>query len=119
MLEAMSHGVVPVVTQVSGTGGDVLQPGINGFVFPVKNIEMAAHWIELLHHEQHFLNQMRYEAHLTAQNFSLATYAEKITPIFDAAINAPSRSWPQGRSTIPQVPYHEQETYWTNQGRGG
>jgi glycosyltransferase involved in cell wall biosynthesis len=116
MLEAMAHGVVPVVTQVSGNDGEVLQPGINGFVFPIKNMEMAAHWIELLHNEPQFHNQMRAEAHLTAQNFSLANYVPKLIPVFEAAMNAAPRSWPQERSMIPKLPYREQETNWIKEG---
>lgn len=44
MLEAMSYGVVPIVTDVSGVN-DIIDNGINGFVCAQHNIERMAEYI--------------------------------------------------------------------------
>lgn len=47
MLEAMSHGVVPVVTEVSGVK-EFVEVGVNGYAAQIQDIRMLANAVELL-----------------------------------------------------------------------
>jgi glycosyltransferase involved in cell wall biosynthesis len=45
LLEAMSHGVMPLVSRVSGTD-DLIEDGVSGFLFPAGDVAALATWLE-------------------------------------------------------------------------
>ncbi|MEG1847135.1 MAG: glycosyltransferase family 4 protein [Lachnospiraceae bacterium] len=61
MLEAMSFGVVPIVTNTSGVNG-VIQQGINGFVHDREDIRGIVTSIELLNQDRKNLAECGYQA---------------------------------------------------------
>jgi len=61
MMEGMGHGLVPVVTDVSGAR-DVIEDGVNGFIVPIGDVEAMAQRIKLLADDHDRLQQMRHAA---------------------------------------------------------
>ena len=83
MLEAMAHGVVPVVTAASSGIAGVIQPHENGFVAPVGDMAAMAKTMAQLAGDQELLADVGQEAHRTAQAYSMDLYAEKFARILD------------------------------------
>ena len=83
MLEAMAHGVVPVVTAASSGIAGVIQPHENGFVAPIGDMAAMAKTMAQLAGDQVLLADVGREAHRTAQAYSMDLYAEKFARILD------------------------------------
>jgi glycosyltransferase involved in cell wall biosynthesis len=83
MLEAMAHGVVPVVTAASSGIAGVISPPDNGFVVPVGDMEAMARAISRLANDPTLLATAGRAAHHTAQAYSMELYARKFVRILD------------------------------------
>jgi glycosyltransferase involved in cell wall biosynthesis len=83
MLEAMAHGVVPVVTAASSGVADVIHPQDNGFVVPVGDMAAMARVIAQLAVDQRLLADTGQAAYRTAQAYSMDLYARKFARILD------------------------------------
>lgn len=83
MLEAMAHGVVPVVTAASSGIAGVIQHGGNGFVVPVGDMAGMAGEIAQLAADQGGLADAGREAHRTAQTYSMDLYARKFARVLE------------------------------------
>jgi glycosyltransferase involved in cell wall biosynthesis len=83
MLEAMAHGVVPVVTAASSGIAGVIEPEENGFVVPVGDMSAMAGVIARLANDQTLLSDVGSAAYGTAQLYSMDSYTPKFTRILD------------------------------------
>jgi phage tail protein X len=88
MLEAMAHGVVPVVTAASSGIADVIQPQENGFVVPVGDMAAMAGVIAQLANDQTLLADAGRAAYRTAQGYAMDSYARKFAGILDQVAEA-------------------------------
>jgi glycosyltransferase involved in cell wall biosynthesis len=87
LLEAMSHGVVPVVTRVSGGTNDVVHQGETGFSFEVGDVEECARLIASLDSDRAMLARLSERGHLLVKNdYSIETHAEKLAGILDQTL---------------------------------
>ncbi|MEL6332472.1 MAG: glycosyltransferase family 4 protein, partial [Cyanobacteria bacterium J06626_26] len=102
MLEAMSHGCVPVVTDVSGTKA-VIQDGVNGLIVPIGDMNRMADCVESLIDDRQKLKKMGRAAHLSvAEKYSFENYMAWFLTTRQAIWNKPPRQWPLGRTLLPE-----------------
>ncbi len=86
MLEAMAHGVVPVVTAASSGIAGVIHPHDNGYVVPVGDMAAMATAIAQLAGDQTLLSDLGRAAHRTAQAYSMDLYARKFARTLDEVV---------------------------------
>ncbi|MCI0335611.1 MAG: glycosyltransferase family 4 protein [Planctomycetes bacterium] len=86
MLEAMAHGVVPVVTAASSGIAGVIDPGDNGFVVPIGDMAAMAKVIAQLAGDQSLLADAGRAAYRTVQVYSMDLYARKFARILDEVV---------------------------------
>lgn len=83
MLEAMSQGCVPVVTDVSGVS-DLIEDGKNGFVVSVDHWLAAAGKIEMLDENREILQDAgNYNMALIREKYDVCDYAKWLTETFN------------------------------------
>jgi glycosyltransferase involved in cell wall biosynthesis len=111
MLEAMSHGVIPIVTAAT-SGTSVIDMGQNGFVVPVGYMSGIAHLIDHLAQNPRLLLHMGQAAHTTARDYSLEQHAARMEAVFDRVRQAPARTWPSERPLQPEVPHNSHMPTW-------
>ena len=84
LLETMSYGVVPVVTEV-GSIPTVVKDGKNGLFVKVKDVESICEALKKLDEDRALLTKMSDEARRTIQeNFSATKYVERLNAIYDS-----------------------------------
>ena len=84
LLETMSYGAVPVVTEV-GSIPTVVKDGENGLFVKVKDVESICEALKKLDEDRALLTKMSDEARRTIQeNFSAAKYVERLNAIYDS-----------------------------------
>lgn len=84
MLEAMAEGCVPVVTAVKSGAMDVIQPGRNGFTFPIGDIDDAVNLITKLAREPATLKQLSMAARETiATQHAFSTHVDRFMALLD------------------------------------
>ena len=85
LLETMSYGAVPVVTEV-GSIPTVVKDGENGLFVKVKDVESICEALKKLDDDRSLLAKMSVEARKTIQeNFSAAKYVERLNAIYAQA----------------------------------
>jgi glycosyltransferase involved in cell wall biosynthesis len=89
MLEAMAHGLVPVVTAASSGIAGVIHDGANGFVVPVGDMPALARAIARLAMEPGQLARLGRAAHESAQAYALEPYRDRFVALLDAVVRAP------------------------------
>jgi glycosyltransferase involved in cell wall biosynthesis len=100
MLEAMANGCVPVVTEVSGTSA-VIQPGQNGFVVDVGDLEKMSCVIKDLADRRNLLEDMGQSAFQTARKtYSMPSYLDWLVKQLEDIWEKPPRPWPRFRPLI-------------------
>lgn len=83
LLECMSFGQVPVITDV-GSMGEVVKDGVNGVFVKVKDTESIVHAIKRLAGNRTELQAMSQDARKTIiDGFSPVKYIEKLNTIYD------------------------------------
>ena len=101
MLEAMASGCIPVVTRVSGTSA-VINPGENGYLAELGDLEQMAQIIQQLEADRDQLNRLGVNAHrLITQNYSYQEYMDWFLKMIAESWESPLRRWPQDRALIP------------------
>jgi len=88
MLEAMSHGVVPVVTAARSGVAGVIRHGENGFVVPVGDMGAMARVLAELTQSPARLAAAGRAAHETAQHYSLENYCARFVDVLDRVVAA-------------------------------
>jgi glycosyltransferase involved in cell wall biosynthesis len=83
MLEAMAHGVVPVVTAASSGIAGVIRPSENGFVVPVGDMATMASVLAQLAGKTSSLSDIGRRAYRTAQAYAMDSYAQKFARVLD------------------------------------
>jgi hypothetical protein len=86
MLEAMAHGVVPVVTAASSGIADVIHHEENGFVAPVGDMKALAEHIRRLADDRALLSSAGGAAYESAKAYSMTPYTERFTQVLDQAV---------------------------------
>lgn len=103
MVEAMSHGVVPVVTAASGGIASLIKNGKNGFCVPVGSIDDLAEQIQYLASHPEVLVNMGAAAYETSKQFDIHSHARAFSRILDSTLETSLRKWPKRKSIEPQV----------------
>jgi|GEM_PF-2812822 len=101
MLEAMAEGLIPVVTDSSSGVRSVIQPGQNGFVVPIGNMNDTATVIETLAQHPDWLPAIGGNAHQTAQQYNLPQHAKQYEALFDKVMQRPAPKWESPRAWKP------------------
>lgn len=100
MLEAMSHGVVPIVTEVSGSE-DVIEHGVNGFLGPVGTPSALAGHIARLAQGRAELEELSYAAwHTAVREYQFDRRAEEFIQVIEVAQRAPLASTEAARHVL-------------------
>jgi glycosyltransferase involved in cell wall biosynthesis len=89
MLEAMAHGLVPVVTAASSGIDGVIHLGGNGFVAPVGDMRAVAKEIAALAADESSLARIGQSAHQSVQSYSMKLYRERFIQFLDQVVQAP------------------------------
>ncbi len=98
MLEAMAHGVVPVVSRVSSGVPEIIKEGQTGYTFPIGDTDAAAHILALLARRRGPLAAMARQAwSLVHQHYSLEHYSHALARLFDMMEQRPAQ--------MAQAPY--------------
>jgi len=63
LLEAMAHGCVPVVSDLTSGIPDLVIDGVTGFRVPVGDVELFASYIERLYNDRSLMERMATAAH--------------------------------------------------------
>lgn len=91
LLECMSFGQVPVVTEV-GSMGEVVKDGVNGFLVKVKDTETIVRAITRLDAARDELQALSQEARKAIfSGFSPVKYIERLNTIYDKSVAQMSR----------------------------
>ena len=100
MLEAMGNGCVPIVTAVSGSS-EVIQPGCNGYLADVGDLEEMARVIMMLATERSTVERVGKRAYETVRDkYSLPAYADWFEEQLEVIWKKPARPWPRLRPVI-------------------
>ena len=84
LLETMSYGAVPVVTEV-GSIPTVVKEGENGLFVKVKDVDSICNALKKLDEDRELLAQMSEKAQRTIQeNFSAEKYVERLNEIYNS-----------------------------------
>jgi glycosyltransferase involved in cell wall biosynthesis len=83
MLEAMAHGVVPIVTAASSGISGVIHSRENGFVVPVGDMAAMAQVLARLASDQSLLAAIGRAAHQMAKEYSLESYGRRFIEFLD------------------------------------
>jgi hypothetical protein len=98
-MEAMGHGLVPVVTNIESGNTQLVQDSSNGFIVPVGDIELTAHSVEQLAENRDLLMRMKKASWQTGQEFSVERMVDGYLSCFEQArIRAGSR---ENRAGLP------------------
>jgi glycosyltransferase involved in cell wall biosynthesis len=101
LLEAMSHGCVPIVTEVSGTKA-IIKNGVNGFRVPIGSVDQMALMIKELDRDREKLAWLGIEAHATiAHRFTYDEYITWFLKTVDDVWSEQARPWPMNIPTLP------------------
>jgi glycosyltransferase involved in cell wall biosynthesis len=85
LLEAMGHGVVPVVTNIESGNPEVVREGENGFLVAVGDTGTFVDRLELLAGDRERLSLMRQAAWETSQDYSLERMVQSYVQTFQEA----------------------------------
>lgn len=100
LLESMAHGLVPVVTRVSGSE-DVIVNGANGFLSEVGDIRSMATNIAVLASNQSKRNELARKAQQTvAQNYQIDAQLRAFERCVQQTLNKPLVSVEAARSVL-------------------
>jgi glycosyltransferase involved in cell wall biosynthesis len=106
LLEAMSRGCVPVVTQIDSGTSELIQHGVNGFLLPVGDIKRYVEVLERLSADPAMLRQLRRAAfdRIRVAEFTLERATADYRKLFESVTNA-GHEWPAARNGKAIVPH--------------
>jgi glycosyltransferase involved in cell wall biosynthesis len=91
MLEAMAHGVTPVVTSASSGVVGVVSDGVNGFVTPVGDMTTMSGRLAMLARDRPLLESLGRRAHQTAQSYAMDSYCARFVEVLEKVSRSPRR----------------------------
>jgi glycosyltransferase involved in cell wall biosynthesis len=86
LLEAMAHGLAPVVSRIASGNIDVINHSENGYLVNVGDIEGFAARLELLAKDRSLLRTIQRAAWLTSQDYTLQIMVERYLKCFANAL---------------------------------
>jgi glycosyltransferase involved in cell wall biosynthesis len=106
LLEAMGHGCVPVVSDVSSGVPELIDHGINGYRIPIGDIESFAKYISLLYHDMQKRRRMSLMAYkkVASGGYRIQDMLNRYEEVFRRSISdAENGAYvrPKGEITIP------------------
>lgn len=109
MLEAMGHGVVPVVTRIDSGNAELVREGVNGFLEEVGDFAAFTERLLTLEADRERLAAMSRAAWETGQDYSVERMTERYAAVFaESAGAAPARrgnGFPVMRSCVSRYPF--------------
>jgi len=95
MLEAMGHGVVPVVSRVESGVAQVIHDGENGYTFEVGDMATCADLIASLDRDRNQLALLSHAAWMfVCQEFSIERHAQRLANILNSVLATPAQMAP-------------------------
>jgi len=88
LLEAMGHGLVPVVTRIESGNTQLVRHGENGFVIPVGEIQSCVDALETLANDRQMLSQLKRAAWKSVQDYSVPHSTDRYVECFDELVQA-------------------------------
>lgn len=82
LLEAMGHALAPVVTNIESGNTELVEDGVDGFVVPVGDVELAAKRLEHLSQDRAALATLKRAAWLKSRKFSVEAMVENYIECF-------------------------------------
>lgn len=83
VLEAMSHGCIPIVYNTRSGLATLVRDGKNGFLVPIGNVNMVANIVNKLHGNRKAVNKLKQSAISTVSSeFSIEMVARKYKEVF-------------------------------------
>jgi glycosyltransferase involved in cell wall biosynthesis len=84
--QALASGLPVICTHNTG-GGEIIDNGVNGFVLPVRNINLLKKKILILYKDRSLLKKMKNNAHIKAQKlFSWNNYGNNMVKFYKKSI---------------------------------
>ena len=77
-LEAMASGVPVIVSENCAAGSDIVRDGVDGFVIPIRNVEVLKDRLLRLYHNQELKEIMGQNAAMRAKAFSWQSYVNEL-----------------------------------------
>jgi glycosyltransferase involved in cell wall biosynthesis len=88
LLEAMGHGLVPIVTRIESGNTQLVRDGENGFVIPVGEIQSCVDALQTLANDRHRLSQLKRAAWESVQDYSVQHSTDCYVECFDELVQA-------------------------------
>lgn len=100
LLEAMAHGLVPIVSDVRSGVPELIQEGINGFKVPVGNVDAYVDRLAILYQDPARRERMAQAAYQTVcqQGYGLENMVDRYIELFEQVI-AQNFVRPRGKIT--------------------
>ena len=77
LIEAMASGCVPVASRLPGVTDWIIQDDVNGLLFPIGNVRLAAQHLQRLLSDGHRLCELRRRARESVSKYSLDCMADQ------------------------------------------
>jgi glycogen synthase len=106
LLEAMGHGVVPVVTRIASGNSEIIRDGTNGFFVNAGDFEDCVQRLELLARDKQRVTEMSAEAWKTAQGYTITRMVEQYLDTFGELMRhvVPRAPRPRHSADYPLMP---------------
>lgn len=88
LLEAMGHGLVPIVTRIESGNTQLVRDGENGFVIPVGEIQSCVDALQALANDRRRLSQLKRAAWESVQDYSVQHSTDCYVECFDELVRA-------------------------------
>ena len=115
LLEAMSAGCVPIVTDIPSGVPEVVTDGVNGFRVPVGDVRSFAERLVSLHHDRSMLATMQRAAHAAVRDlgFTADDMCDRYADLFDQLSRGPLAAGWQ-RPAGPPLPPPGMRVRWVD-----
>jgi glycosyltransferase involved in cell wall biosynthesis len=100
LLEAMGHGVVPVVTRIPSGNSEIVRDGENGFLAPVGDMAAFAARLAEMHGDPALLARLRRAAWETTEGYSI----ERMASAYEVGLGGPAPRAPRPAGPFPIMP---------------
>jgi len=106
MLEAMGHGIVPVISRVKSGTSQVIREGETGFSFPIGDLDACAAHIASFDQDRAQLATMSRNAWLlTHDTYSIQQHVSKLAKLFEQTTQNPPQLVPAPYMGVTSNPF--------------